>query len=584
MKLTFSRDIVLLLSLGLLDSTQSVSTNNEKFCGSSWIDAANNCLVATPCQNGNSTVCGYGGRCWADIKCSETPVTSTPTEPPTTTTNETSSPTVSPTMKTTTSPSTPDDNCPPSYDPNAMYEAADEVSVQGTIYKCKPFPSSGWCDQQGYEPGSSLYWKDAWDVIGTCNGSTTRSPTMSPTKSPTMSPTASSTTDTTRSPTNSPTSTTPNPTLPSNPTSMPTNTPPTDSNDTAARLEAVLDTNKAAFDNDLFLYESPQSQWLPSTVYRYDGFLAGLRVMYEDGVANKKFYIGDSTPTGYEYGLVNIAAFLAQSMKETIRYDACDENSWDLYNNRYPLSNSCGQLSQSYQDYHCAPEEAHMECPVDPNMQITAVTNAKWWGAPAPLKCGPKSVYPFTGYWDHTYHCNNPWKNPPESCDQYEGQQAGGENNSAPFGNRNGRTDVEGCCWWGRGVIQTTGVCNFGKLNYYLGKRAHDENRPSRYPTIDFCKDPEAICANEEFKELKWIAGMFYWVESLQTYDKDGWNYMDKLHEFVDGGMIDMSFIDAVSGIVNRGCHNPPCGTGPLDGGPERKENFKSVLGVMGLH
>ena len=38
-----------------------------------------------------------------------------------------------------------------------------------------------------------------------------------------------------------------------------------------------------------------------------------------------------------------------------------------------------------------------MECPVDPNMEITAVTNAKWWGAPGPLKCGPKSEYPFTG-------------------------------------------------------------------------------------------------------------------------------------------------------------------------------------------
>ena len=34
------------------------------------------------------------------------------------------------------------------------------------------------------------------------------------------------------------------------------------------------------------------------------------------------------------------------------------------------------------------------------------------------------------------------------------------------------RTDVEGCCWWGRGVIQTTGVCNFGKLNYFTGKKA----------------------------------------------------------------------------------------------------------------
>ena len=33
------------------------------------------------------------------------------------------------------------------------------------------------------------------------------------------------------------------------------------------------------------------------------------------------------------YALVNLAAFLAQSMKETIRYDACDENNWDSTNN-----------------------------------------------------------------------------------------------------------------------------------------------------------------------------------------------------------------------------------------------------------
>lgn len=55
---------------------------------------------------------------------------------------------------------------------------------------------------------------------------------------------------------------------------------------------------------------------------------------------------------------------------------------------------------------------------------------------------------------------------------------------------------------------QTTGVCNFGKLNYYLGKRAADEGRPSRYGEIDFCKTPNKICDSEDYKELKWIAGM----------------------------------------------------------------------------
>jgi predicted chitinase len=473
-----------------------------------------------------------------------------------------------------------DDNCPPEFSANIVYKENDVALVSGLIYKCKPFPASGWCSQPGYEPGTSVYWEDAWDKIGQCSGVSTTLPTPPPVVISTKAPTAGNISPT-PIPTYAPTKP---PTIPS-PTSVPIHRPssPPIENDTAANLEAALEASKDGFDNELFLYETPTSQWMPSTVYRYEGFLAGLRVMYQAGVAGKTFYIGDSSVNGHVYGLVNIAAFLAQSMKETIKYDACDENSWDLYNSRYPLSNSCGQLSQSYQDYHCSPEEQHMECEVDPNMQITAVTNAKWYGAPAPLKCGPKSVYPFTGYWDHSYHCDNPWKNPPELCDDYEGQKAGREDNSVPFGNRNGRTDVEGCCWWGRGVIQSTGVCNFGKLNYYLGKRAHDENRPSRYPTIDFCKDPEAICANEEFKELKWIAGMFYWVESLQTYDNGGWNYVSKLHDFVDGGMSDMSFIDAVSGVVNRGCHNPPCGTGPLDGGAERKKNFESALRVVGL-
>lgn len=200
---------------------------------------------------------------------------------------------------------------------------------------------------------------------------------------------------------------------------------------------------------------------------------------------------------------------------------------------------ACGQLGQSYQDYHCSEAEKHMECEVDPQMTITAVTHAKvslkfevslvraiiqrilrsntnlfyyysllrsqWWGAPGPLKCGPKSMYPQTGYWDYAYECNNPWANPPELCTEYEGQKAGKAINDAPYPNSAGRTDVEGCCWWGRGVIQTSGVCNFGKLNYYLGNRAFLEGRESRYPDIDFCKDPEIICTSEENRELKWI-------------------------------------------------------------------------------
>ena len=109
-----------------------------------------------------------------------------------------------------------------------------------------------------------------------------------------------------------------------------------------------LDSVENNINNKLFLYQTPAFQWIPSTVYKYTDFRDSLQVMATDGVANKKFYIGDENVTnGHVYGLVNIAAFLAQSMKETIQYDACDENSWDLVGGKYPLSNACGQLGQS---------------------------------------------------------------------------------------------------------------------------------------------------------------------------------------------------------------------------------------------
>lgn len=225
-----------------------------------------------------------------------------------------------------------------------------------------------------------------------------------------------------------------------------------------------------------------------------------------------------------------------------------------------------------------------MECPVDKNMEITAITHAKWYGAPAPFFCRPKqNENDFTGKWNHGYMCNVGWVDPPKVCDVYEGQKAGGFDNSKPVSNRNGRTDTEGCCWWGRGVIQTTGICNFGKLNYYLGSRAAKEGRKTPYADVDFCKDPEIICSSKKYTELKWIAGMFYWMESVQKYDARGWNYMDELRNFVDGGFQNLSFIDAVSGIVNRGCHDPPCGTGAVDGGMERKSNFRKALGAFKL-
>jgi len=184
---------------------------------------------------------------------------------------------------------------------------------------------------------------------------------------------------------------------------FPTLPPETRSPSANDQLEDALDYAKYDINTKLLISSKTNStggeEWLPSTVYRYDGLLRALRIMYLEGVGDFKFYIGDATNTddstvSTSMGLVNIAAFLAQSMKETIKYDACDENNWDVIDGKYPISNSCGQLNQTYQEYACPADMEHMACEVDINMEQVAYTNAKWYGAPGPLYCGPKSKYP----------------------------------------------------------------------------------------------------------------------------------------------------------------------------------------------
>jgi len=384
---------------------------------------------------------------------------------------------------------------------------------------------------------------------------------------------------------------------------------------------------EASASDGVFRFQTPTGGWEPSTLYTWKDMIEGVKIMATQGIGKFKLFVGEGT--NYKYGLVNLAAFLGQSMKETIMYNACDENNWSnedvvqtFGGTPYTASYACGQGKQSYQDYKCGKDDdaiagGKMACDVDPNMQLRAHTQAQWYGAPPKMFCAPKSVVPKAPLWNY----KGPWcpqkggygykptfpdkmdnstlakyftyVNQGGSCRDYDAVKSGGwtfcggkgcPNCPAPVFKEESRTDVEGCCWWGRGVIQTTGVCNFGKLNYYMGKRGKDEGRDVLYPDLDFCKNPEAICDPDSPPALKWIAGFFYWLNSVQSYvDKDGWVYMDKLKNWTDSGMdtTDTSYINACSGIVNRGCYNPPCGGNPMDGGKERAANFATVLKAM---
>jgi len=76
--------------------------------------------------------------------------------------------------------------CPSAWEGGAnAYEAGDEVSSEGLVFECRAFPSSSHCGQDGYEPISEANgqaWKDAWIVVGYCDG------TIAPTTAPSYDP------------------------------------------------------------------------------------------------------------------------------------------------------------------------------------------------------------------------------------------------------------------------------------------------------------------------------------------------------------------------------------------------------------
>merc|ERR1712166_626022 len=303
----------------------------------------------------------------------------------------------------------------------------------------------------------------------------------------------------------------PTPPTPPAPPSPPTTTTTTKGLAPEELLAGLVKNLQNADSDGVFKYQTPSGGWLPSTIYTWEDMIEGVKVMASEGIGDAKLYVGEGS--NFNYGLANLAGFLGQCMKETIMYNACDENNWSdpkyvatVGGEAYAAASSCGQGKQSYQDYKCSAADdaiagGKMACDVDLTMEIRANTQAQWYGAPPKMFCAPKSKVPKAPKWNY----GSPWcparggydykepfganasldeyfayVNKGGGCRDYDPIKAGGwqfcggqgcKGTAQPIfrPDETGRTDVEGCCWWGRGVIQTTGVCNFGKLNYYMG-------------------------------------------------------------------------------------------------------------------
>lgn len=314
-----------------------------------------------------------------------------------------------------------------------------------------------------------------------------------------------------------------------------------------------------------------QSNGSPSTEYTFSDFVSSLDVAVFQLPADKSFFVGDGMSgrlpklSSMEYGLVNLAAFFANAMEEGIRIDSCDEWNTDTIRDKYPLSNSCGQHGRHYEDEQCTEMEP-FQCSLDKTMGVTAVHSDAESKAP-PLTCQAKTSEDGSGIFPGYY-------------DRFDDVVV-----QSPYANTLGRTDIEGCCWWGRGVMMTRGRCTIGKLDKYLGPGAVDRGI-FVYPDVPFCSNPEVICNHERSREFRWVIGLLEWSDRVQSYVNldTGWNYLDELKKFVDGGMNDDEFINAVINIFTRNCHNDRCsGQWKIDdenvlAESARRGNFRKII------
>jgi len=236
-----------------------------------------------------------------------------------------------------------------------------------------------------------------------------------------------------------------------------------------------------------------------NTVYTWTGFCDAVRLFHSIDGTSRRIYLGEDTGSA-AHGLANIAALLAQCMWESggdAPFTACDENN-------YRRSETAACTQRADKERYDSLSDRPWHCEVDKSMTMTAETAASW--APGPLRCVPGTV-------------------------------------------------TEGCCWWGRGAIQTTGPNNYGLLNQEV---------ISKIPAlvkrgVDVCTNPEAMC---QHPETRWIGALFYWANDVQGYTDERYrrNFRDSLDKFVGGNfsraastVSGADFAAGTGGVVNNG-------------------------------
>jgi hypothetical protein len=97
-----------------------------------------------------------------------------------------------------------------------------------------------------------------------------------------------------------------------------------------SKIGSILKASTRGITNDVLLYmDALSGVTTPTTMYQYEGFLYALSIYSKSLMGSSYFYFGDETDDSINYGLVNVALFLANAAIETVRFDICDDISWE---------------------------------------------------------------------------------------------------------------------------------------------------------------------------------------------------------------------------------------------------------------
>jgi len=134
-------------------------------------------------------------------------------------------------------------------------------------------------------------------------------------------------------------------------------------------------------------------------------------------------------------------------------------------------------------------------------------------------------------------------------------------------------SETPGCCWWGRGAMQSTGPSNFGAFQNDVIARTGDYD-PA---VVNLCSNPSLLCS-DTYPDLRWESAFYFWATTVQSDDcfSAALNkYVEAYDNTAESGSC-KAFSKGVGGMVNQGAWDKHA-----HGETGRVNRFKTIMTAL---